>query len=62
MKPADRYHRFVRWSAEDARYIGYCPDLYEGRICHGGQEEAVYAELCEIFRDEVGHRLAEGQT
>jgi hypothetical protein len=25
-KPEDRYHRFVRWSAEDQSYIGYCPD------------------------------------
>lgn len=27
MKAADQYHRFVRWSAEDQIYIGYCPDL-----------------------------------
>jgi hypothetical protein len=62
MKPADRYHRFVRWSDEDACYIGYCPDLYEGGVCHGQEEEAVYAQLCETVRDEIDHRLAQGQV
>ena len=58
MKPVDRYHRFVHWSDEDQCYIGYCPDLYYGGVCHGDQEESVYAELCTIVRDEIAHRLA----
>ena len=58
MKAADRYHRFVRWSEEDAAYIGYCPDLYFGGVCHGENEEQVYAELCEIVRSEIEHRQA----
>ena len=58
MKPEDRYHRFVHWSDEDQCYIGYCPDLYYGGVCHGEQEEQVYAELCAIVRDEIAHRLA----
>jgi hypothetical protein len=62
MKPEDRYHRFVRWSAEDQCYIGYCPDLYYGGICHGDGEEATYADLCTIVRDEVAHRMAKGNT
>jgi hypothetical protein len=57
MKPEDRYHRFVRWSDEDSCYIGYCPDLYEGGVCHAEQEEAAYGELCVIVRDEISHRL-----
>jgi predicted RNase H-like HicB family nuclease len=39
MKPEDRYHRFVHWSDEDQCYIGYCPDLYFGGVCHGELEE-----------------------
>ena len=62
MKPEGRYHRFVRRSDEDQCYIGYWPDLYFGRVCHGGQEEATYAELCAIVRDEIARRLAKGDT
>ena len=62
MKPEDRYHRFVRWSDEDQCYIGYCPDLYFGGVCHGDQEVATYAKLCSIVRDEIAHRLAKGET
>lgn len=61
MKPADRYHRFVRWSDSDQCYIGYCPDLYSGGVCHGEYEEEVYAELCAIVRDEIAHRLTKGE-
>ena len=54
MKAEDRYHRFVRWSDEDALYIGYCPDLFPwGGVCHAGSEEAAYALLCELVREEI---------
>lgn len=62
MKPEDRYHRFVHWSDEDQCYIGYCPDLYYGGVCHGDREEAAYADLCAIVRDEIAHRQAKGET
>ena len=62
MKPEDRYHRFVRWSDEDQCYIGYCPDLYYGGCCHSEQEEQTYADLCAIVRDEIAHRLAQGEV
>jgi predicted RNase H-like HicB family nuclease len=62
MKDADRYFRYVQWSNEDESYIGYCPDLYFGGVCHGSREEEVYAELCEIVRAEVAHRLHKGET
>ena len=61
MKIADQFHRFVRWSDEDSCYIGYCPDLYFGGVCHGENEEQVYAELCGIIRDEVNHRQESGK-
>lgn len=62
MKPEDRYHRFVHWSEEDQCYIGYCPDLYFGGLCHGEQEEQTYAELCAIVRDEIAQRLTKGES
>ena len=62
MKPADQYHRFVRWSDDDQLYIGYCPDLYFGGVCHGANEEQVYAELCGIIRDEIEHRQQRGEA
>lgn len=62
MKIADQYHRFVRWSDEDQIYIGYCPDLYFGGICHGDNDEQVYATLCGIIRDEVVHRQERGES
>ena len=61
MKPEDRYHHFVHWSEEDQCYIGYCPDLYFGGVCHGSSDEAVYVELCSIIRDEIRHRTQKGE-
>jgi len=62
MKPEDRYHRFVQWSDEDQCYIGYCADLYFGVVCHADNELEAYSELCTIIREEVAHRLSQGQT
>lgn len=62
MKVADQYHRFVRWSDDDHLYIGYCPDLYYGGVCHGENEEQVYTELCGIIRDEIEHRQQKGEA
>ena len=62
MKPEDHYHRFVQWSDEDNVYIGYCPDLYSGGICHSEKEEDTYSELCTIIRDEIAHRLTKNET
>ena len=50
MKAADRYHHFVRWSEEDQLYIGDCPDLYVGGVCHGTNDVQVYAKLYGILR------------
>lgn len=61
MKPADNYLRFVKWSDDDQCYIGYCPDLFYGGVCHGENEVDTYAELCGIIRDEIDHRMAKGE-
>ena len=47
MKESDRYLKIVEWSEEDQKYIGSCPELFDGG-CHGVNEVKVYKELCEI--------------
>jgi hypothetical protein len=61
MKPADSYLRFVKWSDEDQCYIGYCPDLFYGGVCHGDIEVDTYADLCGVILDEIEHRIAKGE-
>lgn len=51
MKESARYVKIVEWSEEDQCYIGTSPGLMNGG-CHGDNEKAVYAELCDIV-DEV---------
>ena len=48
MKDSARYAKVVAWSDEDQCYIGYAPGLLIGGCCHGDDEKAVFAELCEI--------------
>jgi hypothetical protein len=61
MKTEDRYLKFVRWSEEDARYIGYCPDLFPwGGVCEGKGEEETYSRLRELVREEIHQLTAVG--
>ena len=53
MEAIDRYLKFVRWSEEDSLYVGYCPDLFFGGVCHDTSEERAYRPLVETVRDEV---------
>ncbi len=54
MKNEDRYLKFVRWSEEDALYLGYCPDLFPwGGVCHAATEDDAYRQLGELVREEV---------
>src|SRR5262245_46483891 len=62
MKAADRYFRYVCWSEVDQLYIGYCPDLFSGGICHGHEQVAVFAELCEIIDDDCASLVAGGEA
>ncbi len=50
------YLKFVQWSEEDRLYVGYCPDLFIGGICHGKDEQKVYAELCRLAIEELAER------
>lgn len=62
MKTEDRYLKFVRWSEEDAAYVGFCPDIFPwGAVCHGADEEATYHALCELVREEIADLAADGK-
>ena len=50
MKPASRYAKIVEWSDEDQCFVGRCPELLHGG-CHGDDERAVFAELCELVEE-----------
>jgi hypothetical protein len=51
MKPD--YLKFVQWSEPDQLYVGYCPDLFFGGVCHGADEQKVYRELTRIVTAEI---------
>ena len=52
MKESARYVKIVEWSDEDGCYVGSCPGLFLGG-CHGGDERAVFAELCVIVEETI---------
>lgn len=52
MKAGNRYVKIVEWSDEDRCFVGSCPGLFYGG-CHGDDEKAVFAELCEIVEETI---------
>lgn len=52
MNPAAKYVKIVAWSDEDQCFVGSCPGLFYGG-CHGDDEKAVFAELCQIVEETV---------
>jgi predicted RNase H-like HicB family nuclease len=60
MKPSDRYVKIVEWSDEDQCYVGSCPGLFYGG-CHGEQEQAVFAELCDLVDEVIETYHADGR-
>lgn len=52
MSHAGRYVKIVEWSDEDQCFVGSCPGLFYGG-CHGDDEQAVFAELCQIVEQTV---------
>ena len=62
MKPEDRYLKFVRWSEEDKRYVGHCPDLFPwGGVCHAVTEDEAYRLLGGLVREEIASLLEDGR-
>ncbi|MEZ5492933.1 MAG: hypothetical protein R3F50_21865 [Gammaproteobacteria bacterium] len=52
MKESSKYVKIVEWSEEDQCYVGSAPGLiYAG--CHGDDEQAVFAELCQIVEEAI---------
>jgi hypothetical protein len=54
MKPD--YLKFVQWNEPDGLFVGYCPDLFIGGICHGADEAKVYGQLCALVAGEIKQR------
>ncbi len=52
MKDSARFVKIVEWSEEDQCYIGSAPGLIMGG-CHGSDEKAVFAELCQIVEEAI---------
>ena len=52
MKESARYVKIVEWSDEDQCFVGSCPGLFYGGR-HGDDEQAVFAELCEIVDETI---------
>ncbi len=50
MKDSARYVKIVEWSDEDQCFVGSCPGLLYGG-CHGNDEKAVFAELCDLVEE-----------
>lgn len=52
------YLKFVQWSEEDRLFVGYCPDLFIGGVCHGDNEQEVYRELAHLVAEEIAETVA----
>ncbi|MES2657853.1 MAG: helix-turn-helix domain-containing protein [Verrucomicrobiota bacterium] len=56
---AARYPLHVRWSDEDAAYLGSIPGLI-GDCCHADSPEQVLVQLKDIAEDLVTHLMSQG--
>ena len=55
-----QYVKIVEWSNEDRCFVGSCPGLFYGG-CHGDDEMAVFAELCEIVDETISLYQQDGR-
>ena len=60
MKDSARYAKIVEWSDEDQCYVGSSPGLLLGG-CHGPDEKAVFAELCDVVEETIALYKKEGK-
>jgi len=60
MKDSARYVKIVEWSEEDQCLVGSCPGLFYGG-CHGDNEQAEFAELCEIVEENLNLLRKDGK-
>ena len=59
MSAVNQYVKIVEWSNEDQCFVGSCPELFYGG-CHGDDEKAVFAELCEVVDEVIALYLEDG--
>jgi predicted RNase H-like HicB family nuclease len=59
MRAGSQYVKIVEWSNEDQCFVGSCPGLFYGG-CHGDDEKAVFAELCEIVNETISLYQSDG--
>ena len=59
MSAGNQYVKIIEWSNEDQCFVGSCPRLFYGG-CHGDDEKAVFAELCEIVDETIALYLQDG--
>lgn len=52
MSSASKYVKIVERSEDDHCFVGSCPGLFYGG-CHGNDEKAVFAELCQIVEETI---------
>ncbi len=60
MNAGSQYVKIVEWSNEDRCFVGSCPGLFYGG-CHGDDEKAVFAELCEIVEETISLYQQDGR-
>lgn len=60
MTESARYIKIVEWSDDDGCFVGHCPGVI-GRCCHGDDEQAVFAELCQIVDEWIEALKADGR-
>ena len=60
MRDTAKYVKIVEWSDEDQCYVGSAPGLVLGG-CHGDDERAVFAELCQIVEEAIALYRRDGK-
>jgi predicted RNase H-like HicB family nuclease len=61
VKESARYIKLIEWSDEDGCFVGQCPGII-GPCCHGDDEAAVYAELCQIVDEWIESMKERGES
>lgn len=60
MNAGAMYAKIVEWSNEDECFVGSSPGLIYGG-CHGTDEKAVFAELCQVVEEAIALYQADGK-
>lgn len=58
---AKKYHHYILWSDEDEAFIGYCPDLSRGGMCHDENPIEAYRKLLEAVNWFIEDELERGR-